>query len=86
MHTARSRTSNENLFDTFIAPSSQELEPPQDTGRFNFLPTADEDIWIAVASRTIMGSLVEQMRVRLVPLFHGLHGHAYVDSGKAKLS
>ena len=33
-----------------------------------------------------MGSLVEQMRVRLVPLFHGLHGHAYVDSGKAKLS
>ena len=32
--TARSRTSGENLFDFFMAPSSQELEPPQKPGRF----------------------------------------------------
>jgi hypothetical protein len=36
MRTARSRTSGENLFDLFIAPSSQELEPPQNPGRFIF--------------------------------------------------
>ena len=33
--TARSRTCGENLFDLlFMAPSSQSLEPPQNTGRF----------------------------------------------------
>ncbi|MEK8048396.1 hypothetical protein, partial [Ideonella margarita] len=32
--TARSRTSGENLFDLFMAPSSQELEPPENPGRF----------------------------------------------------
>jgi hypothetical protein len=32
--TARSRTSGENLFDLFMAPSSQEFEPPQNPGRF----------------------------------------------------
>ncbi|WP_146153258.1 hypothetical protein, partial [Paraburkholderia fungorum] len=31
---ARSRTSAENLFDLFIAPFSQELEPPPNPGRF----------------------------------------------------
>jgi len=35
MRTARSRTSAENLFDLFIAPFSQELEPPPNPGRFN---------------------------------------------------
>jgi hypothetical protein len=35
MRTARSRTSGENLFDLFMAPSSQRLEPPQIPGRFN---------------------------------------------------
>ena len=35
MRTARSRTSGENLFNLlFMAPSSQRLEPPQNTGRF----------------------------------------------------
>src|SRR6185312_9836749 len=34
MRTARSRTSAENLFDLFIAPFSQELEPPPNPGRF----------------------------------------------------
>ena len=33
--TARSRTSGEYLVDVFIAPSSQEMEPPRKTGRFN---------------------------------------------------
>ncbi len=28
---------------------------------------------IAVASRTIIWSLIEQLRVSLMPLFHGLH-------------
>ncbi|HKK05365.1 MAG TPA: hypothetical protein VKA50_05885, partial [Gammaproteobacteria bacterium] len=32
--TARSRTSGENLFDLFMAPFSQMLEPPQNPGRF----------------------------------------------------
>jgi len=34
MRTARSRTSSENLFDFFMAPSSQELEPPKIQARF----------------------------------------------------
>ena len=34
MRTARSRTSGENLFDFFMAQSSQRFEPPQNTGRF----------------------------------------------------
>jgi site-specific recombinase XerD len=34
MRTARSRTSGEKRFDLLIAPSSQRLEPPQNTGRF----------------------------------------------------
>ena len=34
MRTARSRTSGENLFDFFMAPFSQMLEPPQKPGRF----------------------------------------------------
>ena len=36
--TARSRTSGENLFDFFMAPSSQRLEPPRKAGRFRPLP------------------------------------------------
>ena len=32
--TERSRTSGENLFDFFMAPSSQGLEPPQNPRRF----------------------------------------------------
>ena len=32
--TARSRTSGENLFDFFMAQSSQRFEPPQKPGRF----------------------------------------------------
>src|SRR6056297_2107589 len=34
MRTARSRTSGENLLHLFMAPFSQELEPPQNPGRF----------------------------------------------------
>jgi len=37
MRTARSRTSGENLFVLFMAPFSQELEPPQIPGRFKML-------------------------------------------------
>ena len=37
MRTARSRTSGENLFDFFMAQSSQRFEPPQNTGRFKTL-------------------------------------------------
>ena len=33
--TARSRTSGENFFDLFMAPSSQRLEPPQNPERFS---------------------------------------------------
>jgi hypothetical protein len=35
IRTARSRTSVEDLLDLFIAPSSQELESPQNLERFN---------------------------------------------------
>ena len=35
IRTARSRTSGENFFDLFMAPFSQELEPPQNPGRFS---------------------------------------------------
>src|SRR3546814_1941159 len=35
IRTARSRTSGENVFVLFMAPFSQELEPPQIPGRFS---------------------------------------------------
>src|SRR5690606_1251591 len=38
MRTARSRTSGEYLVDFFIAPSSQEMEPPEKSGRFTVRP------------------------------------------------
>ena len=44
MRTARSRTSGEKRFDLLIAPSSQRLEPPQNTGRFSCGKT-----WLACA-------------------------------------
>jgi len=34
MRKARSRTSGKYLFDFFMTPSSQELKPPQNPGRF----------------------------------------------------
>jgi hypothetical protein len=34
IRTARSRTSGENFVDLFMAPFSQELEPPPNPGRF----------------------------------------------------
>ena len=34
---------------------------------------------LGVASRTIIWSLVKQMRVRLIPLFHGLHGRTALE-------
>ena len=37
MRTARSRISGEYLLDLFITPSSQEMEPPTNPGRFNEL-------------------------------------------------
>jgi hypothetical protein len=37
-HTARSRNSGGNLFDLFMAPSAQALEPPQRPGRFKSDP------------------------------------------------
>jgi hypothetical protein len=41
MRTARSRTSGENLFDFFMAPFSQMLEPPQNPGRFKVRQTLE---------------------------------------------
>jgi len=39
-----------------------------------YLPTLVESVWVLdVASRTIIWSLVKQVRVGLVPLFHRLH-------------
>lgn len=37
------------------------------------------DLCLGVASRTIIWSLVKQMRVRLIPLFHGLHGRTALE-------
>ncbi|MCM8566751.1 hypothetical protein, partial [Thauera linaloolentis] len=37
MRTARSRTSGENFVVFFMAPSSQELEPPQNPGQFKVI-------------------------------------------------
>ena len=34
MRTARSRNSGEYRFDLFVAPSSQDMEPPTNPGRF----------------------------------------------------
>ena len=37
------------------------------------------ELLLGVASRTIIWSLVKQMRVRLIPLFHGLHGRTALE-------
>ncbi|AUS44029.1 hypothetical protein CYD94_12735 [Ralstonia solanacearum] len=47
MRTARSRTSGENLFVLFMAPFSQELEPPRIPGRFNpSMESLDQEVAI----------------------------------------
>ena len=48
IRTARSRTSGENLFDFFMAQSSQRFEPPQNTGRFRLqIASAFENIFFS---------------------------------------
>ena len=66
MRTARSRTSGENLFDFFMAPSSQELEPPQNPGRFIFARAG-----VAIA-RSTLAQWVGQCGVQLQPLVDAL--------------
>ncbi|ABX19390.1 hypothetical protein Bmul_5726 [Burkholderia multivorans ATCC 17616] len=58
MRTARSRTSGENLFVLFIAPFSQELEPPRIPGRFRLV------IWVIPypLSNATTGSLSALMK------------------------
>ncbi|WP_373565290.1 TnsD family Tn7-like transposition protein [Paraburkholderia bryophila] len=63
MRTARSRTSAENLFDLFMAPFSQELEPPPNPGRFTAIYWAKLDgVFYRRRPRAIhpqnMGSLI----------------------------
>jgi hypothetical protein len=41
MRTGRSRTSGENFGGFFMTPSSQELEPPQNLGRFTHCRPAE---------------------------------------------
>jgi hypothetical protein len=54
MRTDRSRTSGENFFVVFMAPSSQELEPPQIPGRFTGI--ADSTLSLEkIISRIILG-------------------------------
>ncbi|MEG1281934.1 MAG: tyrosine-type recombinase/integrase [Comamonas sp.] len=48
MRTARSRTSGENLFDFFMAQSSQSVEPPQIPGRFSM---RSGEVGLALASQ-----------------------------------
>jgi hypothetical protein len=52
MRTARSRTSGENLVVFFMAPSSQELEPPQNPGRFSLSIRAAVETAIFTSSTT----------------------------------
>lgn len=42
----------------------------------SFVPIEVDPMWVEldIASRTIIGPLIEQFRMRLVPLLHGLHG------------
>src|SRR5690606_34495403 len=44
MRTARSRTSGEYLVDFFIAPSSQEMEPPEKPGRFKVVSPSKQRV------------------------------------------
>lgn len=38
-------------------------------------------LWLDVTSRTIIGPPLEQVRMRVVPLLHGLHGCFALQSG-----
>jgi serine/threonine-protein kinase HipA len=54
MRTARSRTSGENFLDLFMAPFSQELEPPQIPGRFKVIEAAkNEPQWRSIAKQMV---------------------------------
>ena len=61
MRTARSRTSGENLFDFFMAPFSQMLEPPQNPGRFN---EVIREIFSAIKVGAVSPSLIERAQLR----------------------
>ncbi|MEC5211755.1 hypothetical protein RCH06_000285 [Polaromonas sp. CG_9.5] len=48
MRTARSRTSGKNLFDFFMAQSSQRFEPPQNPGRFRMRMESESRVVLRV--------------------------------------
>ncbi|WP_309625601.1 hypothetical protein, partial [Methylibium sp.] len=54
------RTSGENLFDLFMAPSSQELEPPQKPGRFK--ATSTDEFPVESSRRFLPQSAQASMR------------------------
>src|SRR5438094_5633954 len=81
MRTARSRTSAENLFvvGLLIAPSSQDVEPPANPGRFKILADdflcsnpdgslVDKNQFLAQTARpvTITGLEAQDVKVRLL--------------------
>ncbi|TFE46999.1 hypothetical protein E2553_19375 [Paraburkholderia dipogonis] len=66
MRTARSRTSAENLFDLFMAPFSQELEPPPNPGRFTIALTRRKFV-AGVAPRRTGRTGDPQLAAHLVP-------------------
>ena len=68
MRTARSRISGEYLLDLFITPSSQEMEPPTNPGRFTLrfdaeevLPTALERAGTEEKYEVLSGGTQEQI-------------------------
>ncbi|PXV55992.1 hypothetical protein BDW41_110195, partial [Dyella sp. AtDHG13] len=76
---ARSRTSGENFVDLFMAPFSQELEPPQNPGRFNVIEDAlDEKAGLETRLRldTIQTAAVISLLLENwfePPAVHGAH-------------
>jgi transposase InsO family protein len=72
IRTARSRTSAENLFDLFIAPFSQELEPPPNPGRFNqqtFVDTYSKVAFAKLYDRKTPLPAADLLNDRVVPFF-----------------
>ena len=67
MRAARSRTSAKNLFDLFMAPFSQELEPPSNPGRFSRLApgiVSRRSYWL-VSARSSAAWLLITSRVQV---------------------
>ena len=83
--TARSRTSGHSLVDVFLAPSSQEMEPPRKPGRFTLLHSDRRGLVRVMRRRGDIVTVAAPGRLRQPSSSRGDTGRPQVASAKELL-